>query len=131
MSPRAGQTTRSTSFQADVPLPAATETVVAAIAGLSTDGNADRIEVHGWAQCSDAAGVTNLTARVRRGVDTTGVLVGEANPIAAAASQVVQVDIDVIDAPGDVAGQGYVLTVTATGGASSAQQGELSTTIGV
>lgn len=131
MSPAPGPIIREVASTGDVALPLATETVVATVSGISTEGPDTRIDLHGFAQVTGGAATNQVTLRIRRGVDTTGALVGEANVINVNVSTTNNFDIDVQDIPGAVAGQSYVLTVTAGGGAATSVQEQLRAIVGV
>lgn len=113
----------------DVAVPTTVETVVATLAGISPRAADSRVELDGWVQLTIGAAGTAATVRVRRGTDTTGVLVGEGNPQTAAAGNNVAIPINVEDAPGEGTFT-YVLTVqqTAATGGGTALQAALSAT---
>lgn len=91
------------------------ETVVATVSGVSTPRKTN-VTISGWAQITTGANTTSLVPRIRRGVDATGTLVGEGNPvtIGAAAGGTEDVEIRVQDAAVDLANASYVLTVVQT-----------------
>lgn len=111
---------------ANVTITTTTETVVATLTGISTRYASERVALHGWVQLTTGTATTTVTLRVRRGTDTSGSLIGEANAVSigAAAGGTEQFDIDVEDTPGDVASQSYVLTAqqaAATGNGTALQ----------
>lgn len=108
-------------------LPTTTETVIATTAGLSTPGPGMTVRLLGTSHLTLGAGATGITMRIRRGVDTTGVVVGTADTLAEAASTTVQADVGGEDTPGEVAGQQYVMTAQQVAAAAngSALSGEL------
>jgi hypothetical protein len=116
MSPVPWSRIYAVSVTADTTVTTTTETVLATVSGVSTDGPGQRVRVTGWAQVTPGTGTTSLTLRIRRGVDATGALVGEANAVAAAvaAGSAREIDLEAIDVLGDVAGQSYVLTIQQT-----------------
>lgn len=99
---------------ADTNVPNVTETVVLTIAGLNTPGPGARIKLHGEFEMLTGATTSAVTPRWRRGIDATGVLVGEGNPVAAGAAVVVNMTHDVEDNPGELGNATYVLTVQQT-----------------
>jgi hypothetical protein len=116
------------SVTADTAIPTTTETILATLAGVATDGPGQRVRITGWAQVVPGTGTTGLTLRIRRGTAVTDPLVGEANAVAGgvAAGAAREIDVEAIDTLGDVAGQSYVLTcqqaaATANGTALQAQ----------
>lgn len=100
---------------ADTTVTTTTETVVATVNGVLVPGAGARVKLTGNCNLSTGTGVTAVTPRIRRGVDATGALVGEGDPVAAGASTQVGVDLDVTDTPGDSSALTYVFTVQQTG----------------
>lgn len=92
------------------------ETVLATVSGVSTPRKTT-VNVKAWAQVTTGTNTTALTPRIRRGVDATGTLVGEGNPvtIGAAAGGTEDLEIRVSDPGVDLANASYVLTVVQTG----------------
>lgn len=118
-----------TSFTTDVNIPTTTETVIATLSGVSTYAPGQPIEFTGWVQLLIGASTTAITMRVRQGVDATGTLVGEANPvqISSAAGSTEEHEIQTRLTPsGEIANGTFVLTVqqTAATGAGTASQGK-------
>lgn len=117
---------------ADVPTTLNNETVVATLAGISTVDATEQVTLDAIAQFTLGTTATAVTPRIRRGVDTTGPIVGEGNPVQGAAGNTVAVGLLERDVPGAVAGQSYVLTMqqTAATGNGSSLHSALSATIG-
>lgn len=110
---------------ADAPINLAVETVIATLTGVSTPRRTD-VQIEGWAQITPGTAATAVTLRVRRGVDTSGVLVGEGNPeaIAGAVASTEDHYIKVRDVGVDLFNGTYVLTAqqtAATGNGSAVQ----------
>lgn len=99
----------------DAPINLAVETVIATLTGVSTPRRTD-VQVEGWAQITPGTASTAITLRIRRGVDTSGVLVGEGNPeaIAGAVASTEDHSIRVRDVGVDLFNGTYVLTAQAT-----------------
>lgn len=99
----------------DVVVNTTTETVVATLPGVTT-GRKTTVTLEGWVQLTVGTATTGLTLRVRRGVDATGTLVGEANLeiVEGAAGSTEDHEINVQDPGVDLQGQTYVLTVQQT-----------------
>jgi hypothetical protein len=99
----------------NVTLVTTAETVVATLTGVSTPRKTN-VTIEGWCQLTTGTNTTALTPRIRRGVDATGTLVGEANPvtIGAAAGGTEDVEIKVTDVGVDLSNATYVLTVVQT-----------------
>lgn len=100
---------------ADVTLVTTAETVVATLTGVSTPRRCN-VTLEGWLQITLGASTTAVTLRVRRGVDATGALVGEANPvqISSAAGSTEDHYVKVQDPGVDLSNATYVLTATQT-----------------
>jgi hypothetical protein len=114
------------SVTADTAIPTTTETILATLSGIATDGPGQTVRITGWAQVTPGTGATSLTLRIRRGTAITGPVVGEANAVAGgvAAGSAREIDVEAIDTLGDVAGQSYVLTIqqaAATGNGTALQ----------
>lgn len=96
-------------------LPAnATETVIATL--QISDVSADSpVEIKAWAKITTGVATTSIVLRVRRD-GVAGALVGEANPltIVGAAGETHEYGDQVVDTPGEVASQVYVLTCVQT-----------------
>lgn len=97
----------------NVTLALATEVEVLQLDGITTGAEGRRVHLHGFVQVTTGTGATGLTLRIRRGTGTGGVLVGEANvvQVEAVAGSTEDHDITVLDTPGELAGESYVLTV--------------------
>jgi hypothetical protein len=91
------------------------ETVLCTLPGVNTPRRVS-VRLKGWAQVTTGAATTALTARIRRGTDATGTLIGEVNAeqIEAAAGSTEEVEIEANDEGVDLAGATYVLTVQQT-----------------
>lgn len=103
------------SVTADTNIPTTVETVVLTIAGVTTPGAGSKVDLSATAQVTAGTGTTAYTPRWRRGVDATGALVGEGNPLTVAAGNTVPVAHDAQDTPADSAALSYVLTIQQTG----------------
>lgn len=123
-----------TGFSTDVAVVTTDETVVVTLDAISTRSAGERVLLHGWVQFTTGTACSAVTLRLRRGTTTGGTLVGEANAenLGAAAGSTEEFSIDATDAPGEVAGQAYVLTVqqTAATGNGSALAGGISGILG-
>ncbi len=91
------------------------ETIVMTTPGLSPDTPSRTFRLTAALKVTTGLGATGLIVRVRRGTLVTGTLVGEAASITAAASTTYETPYEVEDAPGEVAGQQYVVTVQQVG----------------
>lgn len=98
-------------------LTTANETVIATLPNCSGDNDQDTMKLSGWADITTDGATTKITLRVRRGT-LTGTQVGVDAPrgqtAAFAAGQIGDQRIEVVDNPGAVASQTYVLTAQAT-----------------
>lgn len=104
----------SASATADVNIPTTTETVVATVVVPVVPSAGYKVNLFGTVQVTAGTAATAATPRWRRGADATGTLVGEGNAVTVAAGNTVEVAHNAIDAPGEVAGQSYVLTIQQT-----------------
>lgn len=109
------------------------ETVIATVAGLSTDKPGQSVHFTGAATVLLAAGTTGVTLRVRED-SVTGTVVGEAvdDAISTAAGSVESHGIDVTHAnPGEFSSKTYVMTIVSVGATANAtvQQAALTATI--
>lgn len=109
----------------DAAVTLAVETVIATLAGVSTPRRTD-VQIEGWAQITPGTATTAITLRIRRGVDTSGVLVGEGNPeiVAGAVASTEDHYIKVRDVGVDLFNGTYVLTAqqtAATGNGNAVQ----------
>ncbi len=108
----------------DTALPAATETVVGTVAGIIGEFADGHLVLLGSVAVTGAVGVTTVTLRVRR-INLAGALVAEAVvvqvPGAVSAVGSIQVEEDFAGGVPPT----YVLTVTSTGGASTATLSDL------
>lgn len=117
---------------ADTSVPNITETVALTISGINTPGPGARVKLHAELEMLTGTTTSAVTPRWRRGVDATGVLIGEGNPIGAGPTSVVNITHDVEDSPGELGNATYVLTVqqTGAGSAGTVQQVAGTATIG-
>lgn len=102
--------------ETDTPLVTTAETVIATLAGVSTNQPGQTVALRGSARITTGAATTALTLRVRRD-SLTGTLVGEATPeqIEAVAGSTEGHDIYVQESdPGEFSGRTYVLTAQQT-----------------
>jgi hypothetical protein len=97
----------------DTTLVTTAETVVATLGGVSTQSADGLVQLDGFASLTTGTGVTAAVVRVRRGIDATGTLIGEATTSQIAASLPTTLAITVQDAPGEGTFS-YVLTVQQT-----------------
>lgn len=88
-----------------------TETVVATLGGVSTAAPDERVALKGEVAILLGAAGVSFTMRIRRGVDTTGAVVGEATDFTLGAGSRGGAVLEFIDSPGEVASQSYVLTI--------------------
>lgn len=111
----------------DVATVAGVEQVIGRVDGIVTRRAGDRVDLHGFVQATTGATTTSTTLRLRRGTDTTGQLLSEANvePLTAAAGSLEGHSIDAVDNPGEVTGQSYVLTIVHAGLAGVVNYAEL------
>jgi len=106
--------TYTSSVTADTAVTTTTETVVATLSGVNAPGPGATIRLTGTVQMTYGTATTAMTPRIRRGTDATGTLVGEGNPLTGAAGNTAPTTLEVVDTPGEVANQSYVLTVQQT-----------------
>lgn len=66
---------------ADTALVTTAETVVATSDVIQVPTATALVVVHAWAQLTTGAATTTVTPRIRRGTDTAGTLIGEANAV--------------------------------------------------
>ena len=100
---------------ANVALATSVETVVCTLSGVDATPGGDQVVIQGNAVMNTGTGTTDVTLRIRRGADATGVEVGSYAEQVAGAGQEVTVEIQAEDSPGEVAGESYVLTVQQVG----------------
>lgn len=94
----------------------AVETVVAVLPNVSTQGG-NNVDLEGTVDLTAGATTTSVTLRIRRGVDATGVAVGQPVQCNIAAAVRDTRSINATDTPpGDLAGASYVLTATQNAG---------------
>ncbi len=109
--PRIRQSANSTATN----IPTTTETVLATLPPISTDGAAQQVSLQATAVFATGTGVTGVTLRIRRGTGITGTVVAMSGSVVAAASTGIDLGVDGVDNPGEVADQQYVLTVQQAG----------------
>jgi hypothetical protein len=105
----------------DVTLTNATETVVATLAGISTQRVGQRVELEGQINVTGGTSTTAYVLRIRED-SLTGTLVDETAPdtLASAVGSPEDHTIHAEFVPtGDLSGKTFVLTVTQTGGAAA------------
>lgn len=103
---------------ANVPV-AATETTAVVLPGISAQGQTV-IVLEGFAAFTTGATTTDIRARIRRGINNTGALVGQASIVQVGAALPTSIAIQVADIPaGDIANQPYCLTLQQTGGTAN------------
>lgn len=115
---------KTVASSAGTPFVTNAETVLVTISGISTQAADGQVILEVVAQLSWGTGTTGAALRVRRGTDTTGAVVGSAVNENVIASQISNMELQVVDAPGEVAGQSYVVTIQqsgATGNGSNQQ----------
>lgn len=102
---------------AAVALSAATEAVVATCSGIVTPYSNQTVALRGTVLLTTGTTTTSVICQVRR-LSLTGTAVSDATnqTIVAAAGSTNVYDVTCTDAPGEVTGYTYVLTVTDTGG---------------
>ena len=113
----------------NVNIPTTTETVVATLSGITTDSASRRLTLFADIELATGVGTTAVAMRIRRGVDTTGPVVGVAETATAigAAGSADPYSIEAADSPGEVNNQSYVVTIQQTGatGNGTAQSAQL------
>ena len=92
----------------------ATEKVVATLANVSTPGPEAEVNLFGHVNITTGTAATAVVVKVRRGTDTSGTEVGTAETDTLAAGNKESIPFNVVDTPGDIAGESYVVTVTET-----------------
>lgn len=98
----------------DTTVTTTTETVALTMPAISTPGAGSQVTMEGELNMTAGTAATAVTVRVRRGTGITGTVVGESNPVTVAAGNTVPLPWQVVDTPGEVAGQAYVVTVQQT-----------------
>lgn len=111
MSPAPGPFIKQGYVTADTALVTTAETVAATVSGISTEDQSTRVAIRASVAAVLGTAGTGVFVRIRRGVDATGAVVGEAVFQVGAATQQIETPIEVQDVPGAVAGQSYVVTV--------------------
>jgi len=95
---------------AGVTLTTTSETSAVTAPGITTTG-AQTIRVWGTAIITTGAATTTVELRIRRGSGTAGTSIGTPTAVTVTATNTVSVTFAAEDAPGEVAGQQYSLTV--------------------
>ena len=95
-------------------IPTTTETVLVTTPPLSTDGAAQQVSLQATAIFATGTATTAVRLRIRRGTGITGTVVADSGSVVAAASSGIDLGVDGVDSPGEVADQQYVLTVQQT-----------------
>ena len=93
----------------------AVETVVLTTGGIDTTPNQSRVLITGIIAITPGTAATAVVVKVRRGSATTGTEVGTVTSQTGAGGAPRVIPYHVEDAPGEVAGEQYVVTVTETG----------------
>jgi hypothetical protein len=117
-------------FTTNVTLTTTTETTAVTSGPATASRQTANVCVFAWAQLTTGTATTTVTPRIRRGADTTGTLVGEANAvtIGAAAGSTEQFLAMVCEDRADVATVDYTFTLqqaSATGNGTALQGGIL------
>lgn len=112
--PPAWQRTYRTNVATNVLPGSAAETVIATLV-VSDNGPDAAVELEGWVKLTTGASTTTLVPRIRRD-SVSGALVGDqtAMVIIGAVGETHEYGIKVVDTPGEVASQTYVLTLVQT-----------------
>lgn len=112
---RSWPNTQSITTSVETACAAGEEKVVATIPGLSTQAPGGKVIFDGSIQAALGAGAASVVLRIRRG-GLAGTAVATSASINVTASTTVALPVNGEDEPGEVAGQGYVLTAQPTGG---------------
>jgi hypothetical protein len=112
--PTAWQRIYRTAIATNVLPASAVETVVATLI-ISDAGPDSAVELEGWVKLTTGASTTSIVPRIRRD-GLAGALVGDqtAMAIIGAVGETHEYGIKVVDTPGEVASQTYVLTIVQT-----------------
>lgn len=123
---------KSAHTESAVTITTTTETVLLTLAGVSTRDASELVQLIAHAAVTLGTGTTSYVVRLRRGVDITGTLIGNADTYQGTAGNTVLVAIQRVDAPGAVAGQSYVVTLqqTAATANGSSLDSEITAVIG-
>lgn len=111
----------STYTETDTPLVTTAETVVATLAGVSTNQPGQTVALRGKANITLGTGTTAIVTRIRRD-SLTGTVVGEVQTeqIATAAGSTEDHEIYHEESnPGEFSGRTYVMTVSQTGASAN------------
>ena len=105
---------------AAVNVPTNAETVVANTNPYTADGPNRQVTIDAEGEITTGASTTALVVKIRRGTAVTGTQVGATQTITVpTAGNKVQFGLQVVDTPGEVAGQQWCVTVQQTGGAAN------------
>lgn len=117
--PPAWQRTYRTNAATNVLPASAAETVIATLI-ISDNGPDAAVQLEGWVKLTTGTSTTSIVPRIRRD-SVTGTLVGDqtAMLIIGAVGETHEYGIKVVDTPGEVASQTYVLTIVQTGAAAA------------
>ncbi len=86
------------------------ETVIGTFLGISVSGPGSRVLISSTVIVTPGTGTTAIQLRVRRGTTVAGAQVGSTVQFPVTAAVLNAGDISVVDSPGEVAGQAYVIT---------------------
>lgn len=93
---------------------AAAETAVCTVKGITSRGGSGSVSLSGAVDLSIGTAGTAVTLRIRRGDTTAGTAVATAGPFTVTATDRYPLQVEGLDAPGEIAGQDYTLTVQVT-----------------
>lgn len=98
----------------DTTVTTTSETQAAQLDGVKTNRPGTKVVLRAHVQMTVGTGGTAVTPRIRRGGNQAGTLVNEANAVTATAANVIDLDVQAEDLPGEVEGQSYEVTVAQT-----------------
>lgn len=107
--------TYSAENNTDVTVTTTTEAQGVELAGVTTVRAGQTITLIGTVVLDSGAGTTAVTPRIRRGNDQTGTAVSDAVAQETTAANAATWTVHATDAPGEVTGQSYEITVQQTG----------------
>ena len=97
---------------------AGAETVIATLAGVTTDAPSRHVDLDGWAAFT--VGTSGVQAQLRiRQTSGSGTVVANSGLTTVVAGNLVSLYVAGFDAPGDVSAMTYVLTLTIGSGAAT------------